>query len=174
MQRFEANGYEITATENEIIFIDRKTWGLGLLMAVLGMVATILVVLSGLTAAGVATEIRPDVARVVLPVAAALLLIGIWISGRAYRRRRDQPTEEIRDTLIVDRSCQLFRGRMGEILAQLSDVKARMHIDWWTRGTMRIVALSWPGGRRTVYRTFGRRRCLDLLEFLNEQGLDAQ
>ncbi|MFC2078001.1 hypothetical protein ACFLTM_04255 [Candidatus Bipolaricaulota bacterium] len=63
---------------------------------------------------------------------------------------------------------------MGEIVAQLSDAKARMHIDWWTRGSMRIVALSWPGGRRTVYRTFGRRRSLDLLEFLKEQGLDAQ
>ena len=174
MRRFEANGYEITATESEIIFIDRKTWGLGWLMAVLGMVAVLLIVLSGLSAAGGATELRPDVARVVLPAAAALLVIGIWIIGRAYRRRRQQPTEEIRDTLIIDRSSQALRGRMGEIVAQLSDVKARMHIDWWTRGAMRIVALSWPGGRRTVYRTFGRGRSLDVLEFLKEQGLDAQ
>lgn len=173
MQRFAANGYEITASENEISFIDRKTWGLGWLIAVLGMVAALLIVLSGLSASG-ATEIRSGLASVALPAAAVLLLVVIWIISRAYRVRRNQSTEEIRETLIVDRSSQALRGRMGEIVAQLADVKARMHIDWWTRGTMRIVVLSWPGGRRIIYRTFGRRRSLDLLAFLKEQGLDAQ
>jgi len=173
MRRFAANGYEITASESEIIFIDRKTWGLGGLIAVLGMVAALLIVLSGLSAAG-AKEIRADVAGIVLPAAAVFLLIVIWIISRANRTRRNRPTEEIEDVLVIDQSSQALRGRMGEIVAQLSDVKARMHIDWWTRGTMRIVVLSWPGGRRTVYRTFGRRRSLDLLAFLKEQGLDAQ
>ena len=172
MQRFAANGYEITARENKIIFIDRKTWGLGWLMVVLGMVAALLIVLSALNIAR-AMQIPPNLYSFLLPVAAALLL-AVWIISRAYRTRRDLPTEEIPDILIADRPSQALRGRMGEIVAQLTDAKARMHIDWWTRGTTRVVVLSWPGGCRTVFRTFGRRRSLHLLAFLKEQGLDAK
>ena len=173
MHRFVENGYEITAGENEIIFVDRRTWGIALLMVVLGILAAILIVLSGLSVSGMA-ELRSDVSGVALPAAAAVLLVVIWLGGRAYRARRDTPTEDVRDILIVDRPSEALRGRMGEILAQFDDVKARMHIDWWTRGAMRIVVLTWPGGRRTIYRSFGRRRSLDLLVFLKEQGLDAE
>lgn len=173
MQRFVENGYEIVAGENEIIFVNRKTWGLGWLMVVLGISAASLVVLSGLSVAGM-TGIRFDISGVALLAATVALLVIIWLISRAYRARRDQPSDDIRDALIVDRPSEALRGGMGEIFAQLDDVKARMHIDWWTRGTMRIVALSWPGGRRTVYRSMGRRRALDLLAFLKEQGLDAE
>ena len=173
MHRFVESGYEITAGENEIIFVDRRTWGIALLMVVLGILAAILIVLSGLSVSGMA-ELRSDVSGVALPAAAAVLLVVIWLVGRTYRARRDTPTEDVRDILIVDRPSEALRGRMGEVLAQFDDVKARMHIDWWTRGAMRIVVLTWPGGRRTIYRSFGRRRSLDLLAFLREQGLDAE
>jgi len=170
MQRFAANGYEIIVGENESIFVDRKTWGLGVLMALLGAMAVVLVVLRVLGA----SKIQSDLLNIATPAAAALFLVVIWIISRTYRSRRDQPIEEIHNLLSVDPSSQELRNRTGEVVAQIEDVKARMHIDWWTRGTMRIVVLSWPGGRRVIYRTFGRRRSLDLLAFLKEQGLDAQ
>jgi hypothetical protein len=173
MQRFTSNGYEVIVDENEITFIDRKTWGLGVLMVILGSFAAILVILSVLDTTG-KIKIRSDLSGIALPAVAVLLLIIIWVISRTYRTRRDQPAKEIQDILIIDRSSQVLRDRMAKIAAQLADVKARMHIDWWTRGTMRIVVLSWPGGRRAVYRTFGRRRSLNLLTFLKEQGLDAQ
>jgi len=173
MRRFAENGYEITVGENEIIFVDRRTWGLGWLMFVLGIPAAILIVLSVLSAAG-ASEIGSDIPEAALLTGAAGLLVAIWFISRGYRARRDQPAEDIRDVLIIDRPSEALRGRMGETLAQLDDVKARMHIDWWTRGTMRVVVLSWPAGRRTIYRSFGRRRSLDLLAFLKEQDLDAE
>ena len=173
MRRFAKNGYEITAGENEIIFVVRKTWGLAMLMIVLGFWVAALLLLIVLHATG-EMGTRSGLLGIALPVAAVLLLVVIWIISRAYRMRRDQPTEEIQDILIVDRPSRILRDRMGETVAQLADVKARMHIDWWTRGTMRIVVLSWPSGRRTVYRTFGRRRSLDLLTFLKKEGLDAR
>lgn len=172
MGRFVANGYEIFASGGELRFIDRRTWGLGWLMVVLSVLAALLVALSGLNMAQL-TELPSGFPNAALPVAAVLLLIA-WGAGRTYRIRRDRPIENIQDVLIVDRSGQVLRDTLGEIAAELSDVRARMHVDWWTRGTMRIVVLSWPGGRRVIYRTFGRRGCLDLLSFLKEQGIDAR
>jgi len=104
----------------------------------------------------------------------ALLLVAIWLIARAYRRRRNQPQEEIQNVLISNLDFQTLQDLLGQTVVSLVDVAARMHIDWWTRGTMRIVDLRWSGSRRTVYRSFRRRRCLDLLAFLQEQGLDAQ
>jgi len=173
MRRFAKNGYEITAGKNEITFADRKTWGLAILMIVLCFSVAALLLLIVLHATG-EMEPRSEALGIALPAAAVLLLVVIWIIIPMYRTRRDQPTQEVKDILIVDQPSRVLRDRMGETVAQLADVKARMHIDWWTRGTMRIVVLSWPGGRRTVYRTFGRRRSLDLLKFLKEQGLDAR
>jgi len=173
MRSFVVNGYEIIAGENEIIFVDRKTWGLAWLMLSLGLAAAGLVLLSALRTTG-ATELRSDVLELALPAVAVLLFVVVWIASRTYRARRAQPAEEIRDILILDWPSQALCDRMGRMFAQLDDVKARMHIDWWTRGTMRIVVLSWPGGRRTIYRSLGRRRSLDLLAFLRERGLDAE
>ncbi|MBN1857876.1 hypothetical protein JW848_01585 [Candidatus Bipolaricaulota bacterium] len=173
MHRFSANGYEITAGENEIAFLDRRTWGLAWLMVAMGLLAASLVLLTALSAAGLA-EIWRSVGDIVLPACAGLLVIGVWTISRTYRKRRDHLSEEIQNSLIADLSSQVLRSMTGEIVAQLPDVRARMHIDWWTRGAMRIVALGWPGGHRTVYRTFGRRGSLELLTFLKEQGLDAQ
>jgi hypothetical protein len=172
MRRFAANGYEVLARENEILFVDRRTWGLGWAMLVLAVVVTILIVLSGLSLLA-KTESRSSLASIAMPTSAALLLVVIWLMSIAYRARRNQPVEENQDNLTLDRSSQALRDARGGIVSQFTDVKARMHIDWWTRGTMRLVILSWLGGRRTIYRTFGRRRSLELLAFLKEQGLDA-
>ena len=48
MKRFVANGYEISADEQEILFIDRGIWGLQWLMITMGLPAALLVVLGGL------------------------------------------------------------------------------------------------------------------------------
>jgi hypothetical protein len=173
MHSFAENGYEVIAGEAEILFIDRKTWGLGWTMVTLGIVAILLTLLSGLSYVS-DTRIVSDLAITALPAFAALLLIVIWLLSRTHRARRNQPVEEIQHTLMLNRSSQVLRDARGGIVVELADVKARMHIDWWTRGTMRLVVLSWPSGRRTIYRTFRRRRYLELLAFLNKQGLDAQ
>jgi len=172
MQRFRANGYEIVAGEHEIIFLDRKTWGIGWAMAVLGILAVVPILMT-VAGPGAVAGLPTAVAEWGFPAAIAVLALAIWLLGRTYRRRRSEPAEEIRDLLILDLRSDALRSRMGEILAQTDELKARMHIDWWTRGTMRLVVLHWPGGRRTIYRTLGRRRSLDVLAFLREQGIDA-
>jgi len=170
MQRFAANGYEIVAGETEIIFVDRRTWGVAWLMVALGGLAVAFLVLS----IGIASGPESEVLGLLLAAGIAVLAVAIWLLGRTYRARRSQPAEEIRDLLILDLRSDALRSRMGEILAQTAELRARMHIDWWTRGAMRVVVLRWPGGRRTLYRSFGRKGCLDVLAFLREQGLDAE
>jgi hypothetical protein len=172
MHRFAANGYEVTGREKEVLFIDRRAWWLGWLMVVRGTAAALSMVLIGLSIAR-ATLLPPNLSRYTLPAAAGCLL-GAWAVSRTYHRRLSVPVEDIPDILIIDCPSRALRDRMGQHIAKLTDVRARMHIDWWTRGAMRTVALSWPGGRRTVFRTFGRRQCLDLLAFLQERGLDAK
>jgi len=177
MQRFSTNGYEVIVGESEISFLDRKTWGLSVLMIILGCCGVLLAFLSALWFVAGVSDTKMEFSEtlgVAFPVGAVVLLVGVWIISRTYRARRTRPIEEIPDTLILDRLTQVLRNRTGDILIQMADVKARMHIDWWTRGAMRIVVLSWPGGRRTIYRALGRRGSLELLAFLNEQGLDAQ
>jgi hypothetical protein len=172
MPRFTANGYEITTTGNETVLIDRRTWGLGWLMVALGLVGVVLLALGGLSRA---QPVKPSIGSSVAALFAGgglLLLAGLV--GGIYRKRNARPVEEIEDALVLDRAGRVLRSRMGEIAVPLADVKARMHIDWWTRATMRVVVLSWPGGHRTVYRAFGRSRCLDVLHFFAEQGVDAQ
>lgn len=117
-------------------------------MVALSTLAALLVALSGLSGAQ-ATELLPGFPGVALPVAAALLLF-VWGAGRTYRTRRDRSAEDIRDALIADRSGQVLRDRMGEVAVELAAVSARMHIDWWTRGTMRVVVVSRLAGRRRV------------------------
>ncbi len=176
VQRFARNGYEVMVNERDILFLDRQTWGLGVLMAILGACAAILTRLSGLgrTVEGMAAQCGPpEIVSIVFPAVAALLLVAVWMVYRTYRIRRDQPVEAMRNILTVDRSAQTVQDAMGRIVAQLEHVKARMHIDWWTRGAMRIVVLSWPGGKRTIYRTCSRRQSLELLALLKQQGLDA-
>jgi len=173
MRRFVANGFEITAQEDEIVCIDRKTWGLHWLMIVMGLVAAFVIVFVALAAVGV-EELQTDLGREVLVAVPVLLVILIGVSYRTYQRRREQPSEEIEDTLIIDRSAQVVRNRKNEIVAQLPEVQVRMRTDWRTRGMMRVVVLGWPSGHRTIFRTFGRQRCLELLKFLNEWELDAK
>lgn len=111
---------------------------------------------------------------IAFPAGAVLLLIAVLGVHRAVRARRDSSVEAIANVMIVDRSARTVRNANGPIVARMEDLKARMHIDWWTRSTMRIVVLRWPRGKRTIYRSCSRRQSLELLAFLNEQGLDAQ
>jgi len=148
-------------------------WRLHWIMIAMGLLAggVVLLYVPRLSTAST-SGVQLDINRVALPsLAIFLVMIGIWFISRIYRSRRDQPIEEFRDRLILDHSRQVLKSKMGEALAQVPDVQARMQIEWWTRGPSRIVVLSWPGGRRTVYRTFGRRPCLEFLEFLNVRAL---
>jgi len=172
MKRFVQNGFEILAGEHEIVFLDRRTWGIGWAMVAIGALAVILIVLA-VTAAEALGGLPSTLIEWGFPGAAAGLALGIWVLVRLHRRRRSEPAEEIRDLLILDLRSDALRNRMGEVLAQSDELRARMHIDWWTRGAMRVVVLHWPGGRRTIYRSFGRQRSLEVLAFLREQGLDA-
>jgi hypothetical protein len=167
------NGYEIIAGENEIIFVDRRTWGLPWVMVGFGIVALVFVLLSTL-GTNAAVELQSAPLQLLPPTAAAILAVAIWLISRIYRRRRCEPAEEVRDLLVLDLPSRVLRNRMGEVLAQLEDVRARMYIDWWTRGAMRVVVLSWLGGRRAIYRSFSRRRALDVLAFLEQRGLDEE
>jgi len=58
MQRFARNGYEVIANEREIRFLDRQTWGLGVLLIILSSCAAILALLTLMchTVAGMAGQ----------------------------------------------------------------------------------------------------------------------
>jgi len=173
MNRFAENGYEIVVSEDRIVFIDRKTWGLSWAMVGLSL-AVVALALIGAWGVGGSPDLQFEAIELACLVSAAVLVIGVWFLGRIYRRRRIEPAEDIPDILIFDRHSGLLRDRTGTNLARIDELKARMHIDWWTRGTMRVVVLSWPGGRRIVHRSFGRRRSLAVLGVLRTQGIDVE
>lgn len=169
---YNEHGFEIHTSEDEMLLADRKTWALSYAMVVLYGLAALLTVLGLLVSLG-AMETRSDLPAVALFGAAGALLLPIAMIRRAYKVRRDLPLAEVRDWLAIDRPTKALRSRQGEILSQLDSVRAAMHIDWWTRGMMRIVVLTWPGGKRVVFRSINRRRALAVLKMLADAGIQS-
>lgn len=160
-------GYEIHVRERDVLLVNRRLWGATYALFLVGALAGLLCFLAVLLYLGIG-EVRTDVPAVALLVAVLVLAAPIPFLLRRIKERRRVPLDDISDVLVLDRESNELRGSMGEVLAQLSDVRATMHIDWMTRGLARLVMLRWPGGRRVVFRSFRRRRALEVLEILSQ------
>ena len=160
-------GYEIHVREQDLLLINRGLWGANYALFILGALAGVGCIAAVLIYLGV-EEVRVDVPAAALLVAVLALAVPIPFLLRRIKERKRLPLEDISDVLILDRESNELRGSMGEILAQLDDVRATMHIDWMTRGLARLVMIRWPGGRRVVFRSFRRKSALQVLEILSK------
>ena len=162
-------GYEIHKDGGETLLVDRKTWpltspvvlftGLVIVLLCLGLVTLFIAPLADRPLTSWALPLGAGIALL-------LLLIPFW---GTYTRRRDLPTEEIPDALLIEPSTGVLRRRDGDVLAQLAAVDVLSRRDWWwTRGLMQLVVLTWPGGRRVVFRTVSGRRIREVKALLQD------
>ena len=163
-------GYEIHCDDNEILLIDRKTWPLSYVMGILGGLSVLLIVLGILGVLDTAGGLSDVPSAALFGVAAALVVVfgAMW---RAYRRRRDLPLSEVAGGLVVDLPAGMLRDRQGDTLSPLDRVRVAVRIDWWwTRTLMRLVMVSWPEGRKIVFRTVSRWRAREVAKMLVDAG----
>lgn len=164
-------GYEIRCGDDEIVLIDRRTWPLSYVMGILSGLAALLIALGILAALGSADSLS-DVPPIALFGVAAVLVLILAVVWRAYRRRRDCPLSEVAGGLVIDLPAGVLRDRSGDTLASLDRVRVGVRVDWWwTRTLMRLVVLSWPAGRRVVFRTASRRRAREVAGALVDTGV---
>ena len=160
-------GYEIHREGGEILLVNRRTWWLGYAMGMFALLSLILAVVGALGLAG-ATGARSDVPAVLLlGIAAGFASIGVLVLP-VYRRRRALPTAEVPGAAVIDHSAGVLRGSGHDVLAQLESIRVAVRIDWWTRGWMRLVVLTWPGGRRVVFRSPSHQRARIVAESLRD------
>ena len=160
-------GYEIHREDGETLLVNRRTWWLGYGTGMLGVLAMMAAVVGVLGLVG-AVDIRSSVPAIVpfaITVACGLIAVAMLPT---YRRRRELPPDEVADAAVIDRAGGVLRERSGNVLAQLDSLGIAVRIDWWTRGWMRLVVLTWPGGRRIVFRTVSRQRARIVAEFLRD------
>lgn len=164
-------GYEIHRGDDETLLIDRKMWPLGYVMGILGVVVIVMIALGVLAALGTADSLSgvPPAALFGAAGAIALAVGAIW---RVYKCRRDLPLSEVADGLVVDLPAGTLRDRQGDTLSALDRVCVAVRIDWWwTRTLMRLVVLTWPGGKRVVFRTASRQRAREVAKMLVDAGV---
>ncbi len=166
-QMYGECGYEIHREDGETMLINRRTWWLGYGMGMLGVLSTLLAVLGAFGLVGAMNAGSDVPVIVVFGLAVTFGLIAAAMLP-TYKRRRALPATEVPGTGIIDHGAGVLRERSGSVLAQLDSLRAAVRIDWWTRGWMRLVVLTWPGGRRTVFRTGSRQRARIVAESLRD------
>jgi len=150
-------GYVIHREGDGTLLVNRRTRWLGYVMGMFGLSALVLVaigVFAVVDASGV--ELEVSLASLFGAACACAALVGLMFP--AYRARRGLPVSEVRGTWVIDHGAGVLRGGGPDVLAQLDSIRVAVKIDWWTRGWMQLVVLTWPGGRRTVFRSPSRRR----------------
>ena len=102
----------------------------------------------------------------------AVVLSAAGFLYRTYRHRRDRSEREAVDPLVVDTGDGVVKDDAGRVLVRLVDVRIVVRIDWWwTRGVTQTVALTWPSGRRVVFRSASRSRIASILKILADAGV---
>ncbi len=163
-------GFEIYRSDNSTWLIDRGTWSLRVLMAFL---LGVLVVLLGVLTTSFAIDSPPATPATLAALFAGgiLLFVLFPIVVRAYRRRRDLPISEVARVLLVEEETGMLRTRKGEFLSPLTEAQAAVRIAWFdgSRGIMRNVVLSWPGGRKVIFKTASRRKARAIAAAIGDQ-----
>jgi len=165
---FQEYGYGIYRdSEDSVLLLDRNTWLMGYITGILGVAGFLLLALGLLVLFG-ATQTMSDVSASIMLVVSIGCLVIASILNRASKRRSAIPIAEITRRLTLDSRAGVLQDANGNTLASLDSVRVTDHFDWSTRGMMRVVALRWPGGRRTVFRTIRRARAREIVQMLNE------
>ena len=164
-------GYEVYRSDDEVLLIDRRTWPLCYVVGILGGLAVLLIALGVLAALGTADDLYGVPLAALFGPASALVLV-VAATWRVYRRRRDLPLSEVADGLVVDLRAGVLRDWQGNTLLPLDRVRVAVRIDWWwTRTLMRLVMVSWPEGRKIVFRTVNRWRAREVAKMLVDAGV---
>ena len=159
-------GFEIQQQDEELLLLDRRTGWLGHALSVLSLIAGMLAVIGIVVLVGGLDVGSPAVPVTLLMIAAACAVV-VAVAIPTYRRRRGLPADDVPDALILDRQRRQFRRRSGDVLAPLDQVTVISRTDWvWTMAMTRRIDLRWPSGKRTVYRSWNRRRVRRAAEVL--------
>jgi len=164
-------GHEIHVVERGLRFVDRGTWTVAYAIVLLSGIGLALVfgtfvVLGTSRGADVSTGVP------VLLGLGAVVLSAAGFLYRMYRHRRDRSEREAVDPLVVDVGDSALRDRAGRVLARLVDVRIVVRTDWWwTKGVTQTVALTWPSGRRVVFRSASRSKIASILKILADAGV---
>ena len=166
---FQEHGYEVHRGEDSILVLDRKTWIVGYITGILGVAAFLLLALGLLVLFG-ATQTMSDVSASIMLVVSIGFFVIASILVRVSKRRSAIPVAEVARRWTLDSRAGVLQDSDGNTLASLDSVRATERFDWSTRGMMRVVALRWPSGRHTVFRTIRRQRAREVVRILNELG----
>ena len=165
---FQEQGYEIYRSEQDnILLVDRNTWIVGYFTGVLGVAAFFLLAL-GLAVLFGASQTMSEVSASILLVVSISFIISASMLIRVSKRRSAIPVVEVARRLTLDSRAGSLQDADGNTLATLDSVLVTNHLDWFTRGMMRVVVLRWQGGRRSVFRTVRRARAREIVQLLNE------
>ncbi|MCS6912581.1 MAG: hypothetical protein RMK29_19865 [Myxococcales bacterium] len=164
----EAHGFSIVRRDAAVVLVDRRTRSAALLAAMGGGLCGLLGLVAAIQLLGGTTPAN----RVGAGVAAVLAAGTGWLAVRGlrmYRARRDGPGVR----LVL--SDGWLRGEDGQPLAPLSSLTLRTSIDW-TDGTgglrlARRVHLRWPGGCRTVFKSFDQAEVKRVCALLADAGI---
>ncbi|UCF09522.1 MAG: hypothetical protein JSW65_05505 [Candidatus Bipolaricaulota bacterium] len=163
-------GYEIYRSQEGLHLVDRETFGVTILAVVAGVLG-LLCLAAALIDLSQGIDVLPKASpSAPIGVGVALVLLGA-ATGRIARRRGRAPLDEVASRLILDRPEGILCDPRGVRLAALDCLRVSVHIDWWTRGMMCFVRLSWPDGRRVVHRAVSRRRARAVVRTLVEYGV---
>ncbi|MCX6099457.1 MAG: hypothetical protein NTX69_05525 [Candidatus Bipolaricaulota bacterium] len=74
--------------------------------------------------------------------------------------------------MVVDTGAGVPKDHAGRVLARLVDVRIVVRTEWWwTKGATHTVALTWPSGRRVVFRSVSRFKIASILKILADAGV---
>ena len=164
-------GHEMYVVDRGLRFVDRATWAIAYAIVVLCGIGLALV-FGTFVVLGTSRGVDVSTGVPVLLGLGAVVLSAAGFLYRTYRHRRDRSEREAGGTLVVDLSDGALKDPAGRVLARLVDVRIVVRTDWWwTKGVTQTVELTWPGGRRIVFRSASRSRIASILKTLADAGV---
>lgn len=163
-------GYEIERIGDALWLVNRGLWPVGM---AIGVVSAGALLCLGTGIGSLVAHGRVDVTGVACLSGAALAFGILSRLMAAYRTRRNRPLVRIENAVVIDTCRGVLRTPQGEPLTGLSSIEVAVRIAWWdgSRGLMRNVLLSWPGGRRVVFKTANRGVAREVAMTLHAQLL---
>ena len=171
----QESGYEIRRAPNELFFLYRRTFAVGLAACIIGGLALFagvwcVIVLTTFYKPG---ENAALIAGLVLVLLFALFLTVAILCLKAYLRRRRQNWDEVKNILVADLAQGVLRKREGDVLCSLAEVRANAGVDLFdhTGGVMRVIDLNWRGGSVRVFKTNSKAETQRVLKELEGVGI---
>jgi hypothetical protein len=163
---YAAYGFEIHRRAEGVWLVNRGLWLLGMLMGVLSAGIFLLLGLGAWLVAAAPGAFDPSGVGCLL---GGGLLVGLDVRLLgAYRDRRDAPLDRVKNAVVIDVDRGVLRTPRGEPLTGLASTDVVVRIAWLdgSRGLMRNVLVSWPGGRRIAFKTASRQTAREVARVL--------